>query len=1554
MTNNHHQSEMWDQVYSNFQALVAERVFHKRIAASLMVLLAGFSGLAQVVDVMEGCAPLTVNFDGQGSIFDWDSDNGSFANDTESPTFIYTSPGTYNPVARHATTGAIIATFTVEVFAKPSLTINADVVDGCVPLAVNFDYLLSPTTIPFTTANWVFGDGSATSSASTTATHSYSRAGDFNVALQLESSLPGCEITASVPSLITTYDAPVVAFEYSPEFSCTAPTLVNFTNLTTDASSLTYRWDFGDGTTDTDESPSHTYTAEGTYAVQLTATNAAGCSASETQFYTISRPSAVIDVPDTLCLDLSHTFSELTGGNATWDFTGASGAFVLNDDGAFEPITTTGEESVEVYFRQAGVQNVELRLNSSCGNEVVTKSIFVQELAIDPFLDKEYSCSNPVEVIFDVNTNAKDAAYLWLFSDGSDTTVQSHTRTYFDAADTVEFGINEQNLDTTYLVVTQPATATRGVCYDTAFIDFEHYPLNVKVEPGSGFNNFCEGATLTFTDSINVTTSIDPLTGAPYDFVSSWRWQIYDEANNQVAVQNGTGPAITELSHNFTTSGNYSIYLEAATTTGCTDTSYALEVLIGEPLTGGVDFDFETFDLAGIPDTDFCVGDEVIYSVTTTDPRIDAFHFYADNHRVFHQPTDTTVTWLLGSELGVHDVTLEVELDGCISSHTKTNYLTVSGAVSEITYSSNCDYAYEFQSTSESFPGATPSLLWEFRDDNSTATSTPVSHDYTAAGSGDYWVVLTADDAGSGCPADVDSVLVTPRLAIADIVVRNTVICGGNEIVVDASGSVDNRACRGLTFRFPTFEAFQRPITTFDTDTVAVTIPDYDELEVPSHFFQVIATDDNGCKDTINSAPINTSFIQVGADLSDTTIACKGIELTFSDTTKSSSTVFTNWEWRIWSGDLSLVDTIKGDGTVDTISYTFLEEPVNVDSFYVALEVTGVDGCVGGVGDTLFALPYTYLNSRIISASNNDELCIGDVAAFRGRDNQNQELNFSWDFGNSETDTTLTSSEVTQTTYTVPGDYTVSMYYFQPATGCIDTLTTTVDVESAPDVGFETNVDNLAAICAGEIIQFTDTSKETFGSIDRLVWDLDNGETGDTSPYSTIFEKGSYDVTLEASTENGCARSIMKNLFIVGPEGKINVDDAVICPGDTVSFRMENPIDVDSVVWFFGDGLIDTTNLNQVDHPYLVANVSASNSVTSTLLLYSSNGCERAEDTVITFFQVDAAFETLNNDGVTDSLFCIDETIQLTDASLNANNYAWNFGDGSSTSVDSPTHLFSTPGSYTISQAVENVAEGCRDTVTSLITVVGPEELNVQLSHDTLCLGETFLASLTQPNDSSSYRWMPSGETGSLTSLTPQSTFTLSLEATNFAGCVSSLDSLVTVIQPYAFNDWDTTIQEGKSATLPVVLLDSTYFFELTPPEGLSCVDCPFPVVSPSEDTFYNLRIRDRFGCFDDDYRLTVFVVPPSFISMPQSFSPNGDGVNDVVYVQGWDLEGLVEFKVFNRWGELIFSTTSMDEGWDGTFNGRVQNTDVYVYKIKAIGIGGDVVQKEGYINLIK
>jgi gliding motility-associated-like protein len=94
-------------------------------------------------------------------------------------------------------------------------------------------------------------------------------------------------------------------------------------------------------------------------------------------------------------------------------------------------------------------------------------------------------------------------------------------------------------------------------------------------------------------------------------------------------------------------------------------------------------------------------------------------------------------------------------------------------------------------------------------------------------------------------------------------------------------------------------------------------------------------------------------------------------------------------------------------------------------------------------------------------------------------------------------------------------------------------------------------------------------------------------------------------------------------------------------------------------------------------------------------------------------------------------------------------------------------------------------------------------------------------------------------------------------------------------------------------------------------------------------------------------------VVPKPLIYIPNAFTPNGDGLNDGFGVKA---EGIQEFRleIFNRWGELIFSTTDINEQWDGTFKGRkLENTEVFVYKVSAAGMDSQPQKYNGTVTLV-
>lgn len=93
-------------------------------------------------------------------------------------------------------------------------------------------------------------------------------------------------------------------------------------------------------------------------------------------------------------------------------------------------------------------------------------------------------------------------------------------------------------------------------------------------------------------------------------------------------------------------------------------------------------------------------------------------------------------------------------------------------------------------------------------------------------------------------------------------------------------------------------------------------------------------------------------------------------------------------------------------------------------------------------------------------------------------------------------------------------------------------------------------------------------------------------------------------------------------------------------------------------------------------------------------------------------------------------------------------------------------------------------------------------------------------------------------------------------------------------------------------------------------------------------------------------------VTPTMYIYVPNSFTPNGDGLNDQFFVQG---EAIQTFKmqVFNRWGDLVFESNDVNNGWDGKFNGNLVPQGAYVYKLSASSITGRRTTKEGTINVL-
>jgi gliding motility-associated-like protein len=144
---------------------------------------------------------------------------------------------------------------------------------------------------------------------------------------------------------------------------------------------------------------------------------------------------------------------------------------------------------------------------------------------------------------------------------------------------------------------------------------------------------------------------------------------------------------------------------------------------------------------------------------------------------------------------------------------------------------------------------------------------------------------------------------------------------------------------------------------------------------------------------------------------------------------------------------------------------------------------------------------------------------------------------------------------------------------------------------------------------------------------------------------------------------------------------------------------------------------------------------------------------------------------------------------------------------------------------------------------------------------------------------------------------------------------------------------------------------DSRRQYHWSPATGLNDPSAARPIASPTETTTYYLYVIDEF--LQQSYDTVTVEVVNCDIFIPNIFSPNNDGLNDVLYVRG---EGIAQlsFVIFNRWGEKVFESNDPHQGWDGMFKGKQAETGVYVYLVEARLENGMTVKRSGNVTLVR
>lgn len=240
-----------------------------------------------------------------------------------------------------------------------------------------------------------------------------------------------------------------------------------------------------------------------------------------------------------------------------------------------------------------------------------------------------------------------------------------------------------------------------------------------------------------------------------------------------------------------------------------------------------------------------------------------------------------------------------------------------------------------------------------------------------------------------------------------------------------------------------------------------------------------------------------------------------------------------------------------------------------------------------------------------------------------------------------------------------------------------------------------------------------------------------------------------------------------------------------------------------------------------------------------------------------------------------------------------------------------------------------------------------------------ICYGQSYTL---QGSGGAQYNWTPALYLSSTVGANPVSTPTVStnysLSVIDAIGCRSLITDEVRVVVKRTMrvttNPFDTIAHPGDRFQLMATSPGNSYVW--SPAGGLSNPTIQNPVVtvgSLGDDITYQVVATDANGCKGEGFvRIKVYEGPDIYV--PTAFTPNRDGKNETFLPVPVGIKSYHYFRVFNRWGQLIFSTVQQNQGWDGTIAGKEQPAGVYVWMIEGITADNRVITKKGTVTLIR
>ncbi len=1351
---------------------------------------------------------------------------------------------------------------------------------------------------------------------------------------------------------ITVFPSPVPNFTGDITLGC-VPVRVNFTDLSTTpvGTIVSWDWDFGDGATSSAQSPSHTYSNTGFYTVTLKVTSSTGCTR------TISR-GRYVRVVDGVSTDFDFTLSRSCRPPYAVTFQNqSSGPGTITYSWNFGNGQTSIAANPSTVYNAPGTYTVRLNAASNFGcSGSIQKTITIAQTTTD-FTGPANACLNQ-PVVFQNSSSEMPVASFWHFGDGTTSAQTNPVKTYLTA------GTYNVKMINFFQNCTDSVTKTI-VVEDNPAVDFTvddssscAAPFNVQ------FTNLTPGAV-------------------------SWQWDFGDGSTS--TQQN---PA-----HQYTSTGNYTVKLIASTTAGCQDSITRTELIkiqetsvtLNAPQGGCVPFIYTPVATIQTLDTvvsylwDFGDGTtstlrnppphlygstgkyDISLTITTTTgctktvaiddgiligtPPVVSFSATPLNacasETVFFDgqattPLGATVTWLWNfgdgntsdlpdpthefEDIGNLNVVLSVSNNGCVNSTSQT--LQVRPPVADFEYTINCTTrAITFFNTSRINVSLLPlTYQWDMGDPANTqfTTATP-GGPFSYPGPGTYTVRLIVTN-GTCADTMTRPVVIIPE-QIADFSISKNPVCKDEPFLLNAINSIDANISTYDWIVGPQVvpaagRTISRVFATEGTYDVSLTI-----------------TDINGCANTKTVA----DYITVGGPTANfvpaTTGGCQNKTLIFNDLSTSATSTLVRWDWNF------------GDGTQQSFTAPpFTHTYTNSGRYDVSLKVTDAAGC-----SNQFTLPADLIVTNPLVGFRADTFYCPSAALPFVDTSSGAGLSYFWDFG----DGTTSTLQHPQHSYPMgDADYTIKLR-IRDISGCQDSVTKANYVKiRSPKAAFD--IVDTTTICPPLRTGFTfrGTDYQSFN------WEFgDGGSTTAENPNHFYGDYGHFIPKLYLYGPGGCVDSAEASVSIYDPTATVQLNYGPIttaCNSLNVDFSLVVPPTFKFTL-FFGDGTADSSQQTTLSHFYSRPSFNL-----PRIVIYDTiSGCEVSVNGR-TRINVMGAIPLFGKDK---KEFCDQGVVTFKNFTTKNEpiiSNAWDFGDGGTSNAEHPSHNFTAPGLYTVTLSVttqSNCTRSFSDTILVYRTPVPSIE-----SRDTICINtaEPFMGLLANADTLTNWQWnFGNGQTtsqqNSVVTYTGAGDYAVQLTASNKIGCSDTTNKNIHVVPlPTATPSEDPiTIPVGSGTNLLMNYTGSITTYTWTPGIRISCTDCPIPYANPQYTTTYNVQLEDRYGCRNSGEITIIVVCGKENVFIPNTFSPNGDGRNEVFYPKGTGLFRIKSMRIFNRWGEIVFekkefAANDPSAGWNGIFKGKAASPDVYIYSMEILCENNAIIPFKGNVTLLR